>query len=666
MSRRSITRRELVGYSAAATLGAGVALSGQASGVMAAPAAPATASRRMQDAGTYATPSDTIPATFNEAPMLKTLADAGTIPPVAERLPEKPLVIKPIEIGTYGGTAHVGNITTQLAGYDCDFLIGSAYHHLRYNPELNDAVPNLSESVDVSEDKSTYTLHLRKGLRWSDGEPVTSADVLFAYNDLLLNKELTPNTPQDISPGGEPVVVTAIDDYTVELKFAVPHPRYYLSNLPHQYGTFQAKQLHPKHYLQQFHPTYNPKAEEEAKAAKFNSWTERMIDMAQHGINKDVPHLMAYVVEEDSTTSVRWVRNPYFWQVDTDGNQLPYIDYIELERLQNVEAYHAKIVTGAYDFAVGNTDVLNYQTYQDSAESAGYTVNVWSSGRGSEVFFQVNMNIEDEGLRTIHQDVRYRRALSLAINRQEMNDLLFFSQATIRQMTVLDTSVHFKQEYADAFIEYDPDQANSLLDEMGLTWNDDKSMRMRPDGKPMQVTFDYFDGEGPKTSILELVTSYWREIGIDVTAKSITRQLLSPRVSENKEAMSMWHGDASTDILLPVDRKWSIGKVGDETSIAPLWNAWFQSGGKQGEEPPDWYMKPLNAWKRLSETLDPDAAAELLQSQADNLWSIGTVGATPWLTINKNNFANVPAFGIHTWDGLFQFPYYPNTFFFRS
>ncbi|MGC4192243.1 MAG: ABC transporter substrate-binding protein [Thermomicrobiales bacterium] len=665
MSRRSITRRELVGYSAA--IGAGVALAGQVPAASAAPSAPPmSVAARLQDEVKYASLSDTVPAEFKEAPMLAELSKAGTIPPVKDRLPEKPLVVQPIEVGQYGGTAHVGNITTQLAGYDCDFLIGWAYHFLRYSPDLTEAVPNIAESVDVSEDKSTYTIHLRKGLKWSDGEPVTSADVLFAFNDLVLNKELTPSVPQDISPGGKPVVVTAPDEYTAELKFAVPHPRYWLSNLPHQYGTFQGKQIHPQHYLQQFHPKYNPKAEAEAKAAKYNSWTERMIDMAQHGINKDVPTLLAYVVDEDSTTSVRWKRNPYFWQVDTEGNQLPYIDYVELERLQNVESYHAKIVTGAYDFAVGNTDVLNYQTYQDSAESAGYTVNVWSSGRGSEVFFQCNMNVEDEVLRKIHQDARYRQALSLAINRDEMNELLFFGQATIRQMTVLDTSAHFKQEYADAFITYDVDQANSLLDEVGLTWNDDKSVRIRPDGKPMQFTFDYFDGEGPKTSILELVTSYWRAVGIEVTAKAITRQLLSPRVSENKEPMSMWHGDASTDILLPVDRKWSIGKVGDETSIAPLWNAWFQSNGEQGEEPPDWYMAPLNAWKRFSETLDPDAAAELLKSQADNLWSIGTVGQTPWLAINKNTLMNVPTYGIHTWDGLFQFPYYAQTFFFKQ
>ncbi|HWV23179.1 MAG TPA: ABC transporter substrate-binding protein [Thermomicrobiales bacterium] len=667
MSSKSLSRRDLVGYSAA--IGAGAMLATTASEASARPAAPARTARPLafqDEEVVYAKVIDTMPASFAESPMLAEQAKAGTIPALKDRLPEKPLVVQPIEIGQYGGTARVGNITTELGGYDLDFLVGRATHFLRYTPELNGWEPNVAESVDVSDDKKVYTIHMRKGLRWSDGEPCTADDLLFSINDLSLNKELTPTVPTDFRPGDVPVVAEKVDDYTVTLTFAVPHPRFLLSNLPHQYGWFEAHQLHPKHYLQQFHPKYNPKAEEEAKAAKFNSWTERMHDMDKHGTNAERPTLAAFYVEENTPTVVRYVRNPYFWQVDSEGNQLPYLDYVEMERLQNVETYHAKIVTGAYDYAVGNTDVLNFQTYDESAADGDYTVGIWSSGRGSEVFFQVNLNVEDESLRAVHQDVRYRRALSLAINREEMNDLLFFGQATIRQMTVLPTSINFKQEYADAFIDYDVDQANALLDEMGLTWNDDKTIRLRSDGKPMQITFDFFDGEGPKTSILELVSEYWRAIGIDVSAKSITRQLLNPRVTENKEAMSMWHGDASTDILLPVDRKWSIGKLGDECTVAPLWNDWFQSDGASGEEPPDWYKEPLMAWKKYNETLDPDAAAQLLQSQADNLWSIGTVGLTPWVMIAKNHVGNVPKTGIHTWDGLFQYPYHAETVFFRQ
>jgi len=667
MSRRSITRRELVGYSAA--IGAGAALSAQAQSISAHSQAPRTMrslAAAQDEAPTYAKAIETMPATFAESPMLAELAKAGTIPALKDRLPAEPLVVQPIEVGQYGGTARVGNITTELGGYDCDFLIGRPTHFLRYNFDLTATEPNVAKSVDVSEDKSTYTIHMRKGLKWSDGEPCTAADFVFSYQDISLNKELTPTVPMDLRPGGTPMEVTAPDEYSVVIKFAVPHPRFLLSTLPHQNGWYNAHQLHPAHYLKQFHPKYNPKAEAEAKAQKFNTWTERFSDMDNLAVNPDRPCLAAFTVVENTPTVVRYQRNPYFWQVDANGNQLPYIDYVEMERLQNVESYHAKIVTGAYDYAVGNTDVLNFQTYDESSQAGDYKVGVWSSGRGSEVFFQVNLNIADEVLRTIHQDVRFRRALSLAINRDEMNQLLFFGQATIRQMTVLPTSVNFKQEYADAFIAYDVDQANSLLDEMGLKWNGDKSVRLRSDGKPLDYNFDYFDGEGPKTSILELVAEYWRAVGVNVNAKAITRQLLSPRVTENKEAMSMWHGDASTDILLPVDRKWSIGKNGDECTVAPVWNDWFQTDGASGEEPPDWYMKPLMAWKKYSETLDPEAAAELLQSQADNLWSIGTVGLTPWLMVAKNHLGNVPVVGIHTWDGLFQFPYHAETIFIRQ
>jgi peptide/nickel transport system substrate-binding protein len=166
--------------------------------------------------------------------------------------------------------------------------------------------------------------------------------------------------------------------------------------------------------------------------------------------------------------------------------------------------------------------------------------------------------------------------------------------------------------------------------------------------------------------ILELVSEYWRAVGIDVVGTPVTRQLLAPRIQTNKEPMSMWHGDASTDILLPVDRKWVTGKNGDECTIAPLWNQWWETGGTEGEEPAEWYLDALNTWDKFSETLDPAVADQLLKSQADNLWSIGTVGMTPWPYIVKNEIGNVPETGIHTWDGLFQYPYHPETLFRRQ
>jgi peptide/nickel transport system substrate-binding protein len=662
MSKQSVNRRTFVAGSVAAGVGAAAAIKSAG----AAPAVTQGVTARMQDGQVkYAKAVDTVPAAFAEAPMLTEMVNAGTIPPLAERLPENPLVVEPIEIGQYGGTIRVGDISTNLGGYDINWATGGPNHFLRYSPDLTTSEPNLASSVDISEDKSTYTIHLRRGMKWSDGQPCTSADMMFTYEDILLNKDITPVLYTGFRPDDKPFEITAPDEYTIVIKFAVPHPAFALSNLPHQYGWPNGRELCCRHYLEKFHLKYNPNVAAEAEAAGFASWVEQFNDMNNEDINLELPRLKAMIPIESTPTLVRYQRNPYFWAVDTQGNQLPYVDYVEMERLQEVENYHAKIVTGAYDYALGNASVLNYATYESSSQGAGYRVLRWSSGRGGENFFQVNLNWPEPELRAMHQDVRYRRALSLAINRTEMNDLLFFGAAVPRQMTVLPTSIYFKQEYADAWAQYDVDQANALLDELGLAWNGDRTARLLPSGDPIKYNFDYFNGEGPKMQILELVASYWRAVGIDVVGTPVTRQLLAPRIDNNEEPMSLWHGDASTDILLPVDRKWVTGKDGDECTVAPLWNQFWETGGTQGEEPAEWYLEALNNWRRFSQTLDPADAAIILQSQADNLWSIGTCGETPWPFIVKNTVGNVPETGIHTWDGLFQYPYHPETLFIR-
>lgn len=621
----------------------------------------------MQDgAVTYAKVVDTVPAAFAESPMLTEMVNAGTIPPLAERLPEEPLVVQPVEIGQYGGTIRVGDMSTNLSGYDIAWVTGADNHFLRYTPDLTATQPNVATSVDVSDDFTTYTIHLRRGMKWSDGQPFTSADVIFTYEDILRNTDITPSMYVGFRPEGQPMEMTAPDEYTIVITFAVPVPRFLLSNLPHQYGWPNATEFNPRHYLEQFHATYNENAAAEAEAEGFGTWVERFNDLQNADINPALPSLRAMIVEETTATYVRYVRNPYFWTVDSDGNQLPYLDYAEMERLQDVQTYHAKIVTGDFDYAVGNASVLNYAVYQASEQAGDYRVLRWTSGRGGENFFQVNMNWPEPELRKVHQDARYRQALSLAINREEMNQVLFFGAAVPRQMTVLSNSIYFKQEYADAWAQFDVEQANALLDELGLIWNDGQTQRLLPNGEPIKYDFDYFNGEGPKTEILELIASYWRAIGIEVQRTPVTRQLLAPRIDNNEEPMSLWHGDASTDILLPVDRKWVTGKDGDECSIAPLWNQWWETEGETGEEPPEWYAEALNTWRDFSETLDPELAAKVLQSQADNVWSIGTVGDTPWPFIVKNRVGNVPETGIHTWDGLFQYPYHPSTLFFKE
>ncbi|MDQ4100241.1 MAG: ABC transporter substrate-binding protein, partial [Chloroflexota bacterium] len=462
MTKRSMNRRTFVSYSAAA--GAGAVIAAKAGEVAAAPGVNggSKTARSAQDLSQvkYAKVLDTVPAQFQEAPMLTEMVNAGSLPPVQERVGPEPLVVEPIEVGQYGGTIRVGDMSVDLGGYDISWVTGRDQHWLRLTPDLTGTAPNMAKSVDVSEDKTTYTLHMRKGMKWSDGQPCTSADVLFLWEDVLLNKEITPTLAVEFRPGDKPMEVTAPDEVTVVMKFAVPHPRFLLSHLAHVYG-WGPGELIPRHYMEKFHKKYNPNVDAEAKAAGFNTWVEQFNDMNNQSINIERPRVTAMIPVESTPTLVRYQRNPYFWMVDSQGNQLPYFDYAEMERLQDIQNYHAKIVTGAFDFAAGNASVLNYATYDASSQSAGYRVLRWNSGRGGENFFQVNINWADPELGKIHQDVRYRRAMSLAINRQEMNDLLFFGAAVPRQMTVLPNSIYFKEEYAEAWAQYDPDQANA-------------------------------------------------------------------------------------------------------------------------------------------------------------------------------------------------------------
>ncbi len=311
--------------------------------------------------------------------------------------------------------------------------------------------------------------------------------------------------------------------------------------------------------------------------------------------------------------------------------------------------------------------ILNYQAYQDGAQKGGYRVLLWDSGKGSEVFYQVNMNYPnlDDPLAKIHQNPKFRQALSMAINREEINNLIFFGKAVPRQITVVRKSSYFKPEYEQAYAEYSPDKANALLDELGLKWNADKSARLGPDGKPLTYTFDMYDSETPKIPVTELVVEYWRKIGLNVSFKSVTRELLRPRIMDNQEPMGLWHGDASTDILLPIDRKWSTGRWYDESTIAPLWTQWYDSGGQGGKEPPDFYMAAFKAFEQFQKTLAPEDADKLLKLQATNLWSIGTVGMAPYPMVAKTNLRNFPETGSFVWDDLFVYPYHTTLFFFK-
>jgi len=620
-----------------------------------------------------------LPSNFGESPVTAAMVAEGKIPAVDERLPAEPLVIMPYdEIGQYGGQIRVGAISTSLTSGDSD-LVNPPQQMLRLTPNLREQVPNVLKDWSVAPDFKSITMFMRKGMKWSDGEPFTADDVLFVQEDIILNEEFTPVIPEHLRPGGTPMVVEKIDDYTYKVTFAIPVPYWPMLIMAHKYDYWD-QWVNPAHYLKQFHIKYNPKANELAAEANRDFWYQNLGDKRNRGLTMETPIVLAMTAQEDSPERAIWGRNPYFWITDSEGNQLPYIDELSFSRDADLSLHNAKIVGGSYDFVGFDTSIQNYKTYADAGEQGDYGVVLWKSGKGSDVVYNVNCNYGWQGIqeeqtepdptrlmmREIFDDDRFRQALSIAINRDEVNDVLYFGNGTPGQMTVISDSRHFKPEYVTAWAQYDPDTANAMLDELGLVWDDNKVHRLWPDGTPMIIAWDMYESETPKGPTTELIKEYWMNIGIEIQYKSVTRTLITQKITGNEEPMSLWHGDETTDVLFSLRPKYFAPISGDESTWGQLWGQWYGDPGKRGVEPPP-VIQDLYDWMdeyKLSGS--NEAAAKTLASQAEHIWTIGVVGNAPQPLIISNKLTNVAGAGYWVWDSLWTWPIYPEQWSFKA
>jgi peptide/nickel transport system substrate-binding protein len=276
------------------------------------------------------------------------------------------------------------------------------------------------------------------------------------------------------------------------------------------------------------------------------------------------------------------------------------------------------------------------------------------------MLFQFNMNYEDDVWRELFSDKRWRQALSVAINREEINEVLYFGLARPAQLTAHTTSRAWNPEFAEAWAQYDPDLANQMLDEIGLEWDAEHKLRLLPDGRPIQIIYDSHS-EKP---IQEMVFEYWRAVGVQVDFKTITRQLLRPKIQGNQEMMSDWFGDEVIDTLLLRRPKWFAPIYGDESTWAPMWGLWYNTDGEEGWEPPA-EIKQLYEWHdKFMETDDVEWANKILASQAENIWSIGTVADTPSLMLLNKDIRGMPDTGVWAWDNLGAYEHYPEDLWF--
>ena len=592
---------------------------------------------------------------FGQAPMLAKQVEKGVLPPAEERLPQDPYVVVPVErVGRYGGTAR---LASRFATAPVGSLALVGWNHLvRSNLKGTGIEVNFAKSVEVSQDYTTFTFNLRKGVKWSDGHPFTAEDIMFWYEDVLHNKDLTPA----ISEYWKGVEMTAPDDYTIRVE--TPEPQPYFLRYPISKGRPNGTYCMPKHYLKQFHPKYSPEEELKtmAKEAGFDHWYQ----LFQHKnrryhqlpVEPDCPTLASFKPVKITSQRRVYERNPYYWKVDTAGNQLPYIDKFTTEVIKDMEVINGKIMSGEIDYKSFNLSLKDYPMFKKFEEKGGYRTVLWKSGQGTQVAIMFNLTHQDPGMREIFQDVRFRRAMSLAMNREEINQALYFGKAQPRQYTVLEGTTYYEPRFAKAYTEYDPQRAKELLDAIGIVDSNGDGWRERPSGD--KFTFTMFGKHPLKMKVAELVASQWKDIGVDANTKLISGELLGTRSDANMLDAFVWYGDiGSTDMTFPIFYP-NTSSGGWGCNCWPRWcDFWFGGAKEEKLEPflpiPEEVAK-LRAWyrKAISEP-DDEKRAELsksiLQSQAENLWIIGTIGEAPHPTVLDEDLHNYHTFEDRIW-----------------
>ena len=440
---------------------------------------------------------------FAQSPYL----DDRDLPPVQERLPGDPVVIQPYEsIGKYGGTARIP-IWDSWQFFNWE-------HALTLSADMRNVLPNLAESWSLSEDGRVTTVRLRPGIKWSDGVPLTADDFWFRLVHVWMDPEMSPITYRLVQ-GCEFV---KIDDLTFEYRFPEPNPMF--ANFFAQYGSHF---VDPMHFFKQYHPAFRDREELAAVVEEkgFVTW------MAMYGAYRGwgneeavrVPTLRAYKVVQRTPTKMRLERNPYYFKIDPAGNQLPYIDAIDsIILLENSPMIAFQAATGQLDFAAFALKTQDIPLLKLGEVKGLNKVHIWHRVHVSDVAIQPNYNYDDPKYRDLlwgKGERRFIRALSHAIDREQMNEVIYFGRGVPSQVTAHPSSRWHEDRFAQAHIRYDPDYARALLDELGLHDTDGDGLREYADGSRLTITFEYLDFETPKEITMELVRDYWREVGID-------------------------------------------------------------------------------------------------------------------------------------------------------
>lgn len=606
-----------------------------------------------------------------EPAFLRERLEAGKLPKLADRLPTQPRVINLADMGSVPGV-YGGTLRTIISGEkDIRFMTIYGYARLVGYDEQLRLHPDILETFEAP-DATVFTFKLRAGHKWSDGSPLTADDFRYWWEDVILNKDLTPGGGAlELRPHGNLPRFEVLDPLTVRYSWDRPNPDF-LSSLAAPQPLVIAG---PAHYLKQFHKKYqtDEKLQSLMKKARAKKWADLHIRKADRyrPSNPDLPVLDPWQ-NTTAPPAEQFVfdRNPFFHRVDENGLQLPYLDRFVLN-VSSSSIIAAKAGAGESDLQATGIDFDDYTFLKEAEKNYPVKVRLWTLTRGARVALLPNLNCTDVGWRALFHDVRVRRALSLAINRHEINMAVFYGLGHESADSVLPQSPLFKPEYAAAWASHDPSQANVLLDEAGLGKRDSDGIRLLPDGRRAEITVETAGESSVDTDVLELVTDHFRAVGLALFVRTSQRDIFRSRAMGGRIQMSIWFGldnGVATADMNPGE----LAPTMDDQMQWPLWGMHYLSAGSQGVAPdlPEaaQLVELLLQW-RAAATFDEraDIWHRMLAIYTQQVFSIGLVSGTSQPILHAAKLQNVPDKGLYGFDPTsYLGVYMPDTFWLKE
>ncbi|NIY75669.1 ABC transporter substrate-binding protein [Thalassospira sp. HF15] len=607
---------------------------------------------------------------FGEAPELAKQVADGTLPPVKDRLPTTPMIVTPTDrMGTYGGTWKMA----QRNRRDHALLIRNIGYEplLRWTPQWSSTIPNVALSFQPSSDATEFFFRLRPGMRWSDGEPFTANDIVFWYEDILNNPAFGDSVPEWLTSGGNPVQVDAIDLHTVAFRFSKPYGLFPTA-LARPEGVEPVS--YPAHFLKPLLPKYNSKADSTAKQMGYAGWKERFVDVfGQPGTiddpsrwnNPDVPTLNAWVLDgvygQDDPLIAK--RNAYYWKIDPAGRQLPYIDTVSMALVASKEAAGKAAIEGKVNMQERHVSKHADEVLAQNKDLLPFTL---VESDMNILTLSLNLNDKDPVLRKIFQNKDFRVALSYAIDRESIIDR-FVPGALPHQAAPRPESPQYHTVLARQFMAHDVELAQTYLEKAGLTDRNEDGMLMRPDGKPLAFSIDTEGAE--RFEMLKGVMRYWRDLGIDVTARNLPRDEFVALREGNNHHASAWGGDGGLDaMVIPINY---LPMSSESSWFATGWAHWYLNPDSPDSiTPPEAVQNQLALYDQLKATANTKIQNQLMRDildiSADQFYVMGIALPPNRKGVVARNFHNVPKVMPAAWSYATPAPTNPSQYFIET